>query len=87
MISLRQHLIAHLSFFEKVEDEADLKAALKFMPDKVAARLRDRELADVMAVLLRRTWRHWRHPHREAAAPETAGDQGPLRTLWRFGIP
>jgi len=48
---LRQHLIAHLSFFEKVDDESDLKAALKFMPDKVAARLRDRELADVMAVL------------------------------------
>ena len=48
---LRQHLISHLSFFEKVEDESDLKAALKFMPEKVAARLRDRELADVMAVL------------------------------------
>ena len=49
--SLRQHLISHLSFFEKVEDERDLKAALKFMPEKVAARLRDRELGDVMAVL------------------------------------
>ena len=48
---LRQHLITHLSFFEKVEDESDLKAALKFMPDKVASRLRDREPADVMAVL------------------------------------
>ncbi len=48
---LRQHLISHLSFFEKVEDESDLKAALKFMPEKVAARLRDRELAEVMAVL------------------------------------
>lgn len=50
--SLRQHLTCHLSFFEKVEDESDLKGALKFMPEKVATRLRDRELADVMAVLL-----------------------------------
>jgi hypothetical protein len=48
---LRQHLISHLSYFEKVDDESDLKAALKFMPDKVAACLRDRDLPEVMAVL------------------------------------
>ena len=48
---LRQHLISHLSFFEKVENESDLQSALKFMPDKVATRLRDRNAAEVMVVL------------------------------------
>ncbi len=48
---LRQHLIIHLSSFQKVEDENDLKAAIKWMPDKVAAGLSDRDLSDVMAVL------------------------------------
>ena len=48
---LRQHLMSHLSFFEKIEDEGDLKAALKFMPEKVAAALRDRDGAEVMVAL------------------------------------